>query len=84
MKEKGASTRKIVEGETAFGWVYMQNFRFVCCSRREENKDGERQKQKCTLGPSALLIGVYNYLSAELSQQSARGNTKQNGRPLLP
>ena len=83
MKEKGASTRKIVEGETTIRWVYMQNFRSVCCSRREEIKDGERQKQKCALGPSALLTGVYNYLSAELSQQSAPGNAKRNDRPLL-
>ena len=31
----------------------------------------------------ALFTGVNNYLLAELSQLSARGNVKRNGQPLL-
>ena len=45
-------------------------------------KNGGPQKQKCSLGPSALFTGVNNYFS-ELSQLSARANAKRNGRPFF-
>ena len=61
----------------------------ICVAPREERdreriKNGGPQKQKCNLGQSALFAGVNNYFSAELTQLSARGNAKRNGRPLLP
>ena len=61
---------------------------FGPCNAPEEKvgeriKIGERQKQKCNLGPSALFTGVNNYISEELSQLSARANAKRYGRPFL-
>ena len=38
---------------------------------REGIKNGGRQKQICSLGPSALFTGINNYLSAELVQLTA-------------
>ena len=75
-----------IGGGTTFRWVHMQKLRCVWSPSRglEGIKDGGRKQQECNLGPSALFIGVNNYLSAELSQLSARGNAKRNGRLLLP
>ena len=78
-------TRKILEGGTTLSWVYMHTLRNFGPSgdhaSKEGIKDGGRQKQKYNLDPSALFTGVSNYLSVEVSQVSARGNVKRNGRP---
>ena len=50
---------------------------------KELKMAGDKNKN-CNLGPSSLLTGVNNYLSAELSQLSARSKAKRSGRPLLP
>ena len=49
----------------------------VWLPRREGNKEGGRQWQKCNQGPSALITGINNF-------QSARGHPKRNGLPLVP
>ena len=70
-KEEDSSARKILEGVATLRWVYMQRFRSVWCPNIEGSrriKNGGRQKQTCSLGPSALFTGINNYLSAELSQ----------------
>ena len=51
---------KILEGETTFRWVYMENFRSACCTRREEIKDGERQKQNAL---RALLLSLMAFIT---------------------
>jgi len=61
-KEEDPSHSKILEGGATFRWVYMQKFRAMWCPSKEGIKDGGRQKQKCDLGPSALLTGVNIYL----------------------
>ena len=60
--------------------------RVVPKTRRFENelKMAGNKNKNCNLGPSSLFAAVNNYFSAELSQLSARGKAKRNGRPLLP
>ena len=50
---------------------------------KELKMTGDKNKN-CNMGPSSLFTTVNNYFSAELSQLSARGKAKRNGRPLLP
>ena len=63
VKEEDPSTRKILEGGTAFRWVYMQKFRSVWyqvekdLELREGIQNNGRQKQAIwTLLPSLLAL----------------------------
>ena len=47
--------RKILEGETAFRWVYMQKFCPCGYHVGKESEDGRRLSQTCNLRPSALF-----------------------------
>ena len=70
-REEDSSARKILEGVATLRWVYMQRFRSVWCPNiecLEKELNGGRQKQICSLGPSAVFTGINNYLSAELVQ----------------
>ena len=47
--------RKILEGETAFRWVYMHKFCPCGYHVEKESEDGRRLWQTCNLRPSALF-----------------------------
>ena len=60
-------TRKILEGGTGLRWVYVLKFWSIWCPSREGLRRSHKNKNEI-LGPSALLTGINNYISAELSQ----------------